>query len=264
MNFQSFAAEVLASTQIIKTPQAARDLLPQHQQTRSYQAIEKKKPSGKNLAIDLIRYHFGESRGEWEMNYSVQFSFAVNQKDVTDKQMMEFAEEYLISKSDKDDYKYVGIKKADKKRIIFIFEVDEWIKHSFGSFTPKFVPPTALFFKFKKDVPLFIRINSSRDNLSDFIGKKFKEYMKKKQSRLKNKNFAFLKKATSDMFLYSVDFQYKRIKATLKYTVIMAAIAGYYTYKYKKDIGAKDVKIIRSKLSRLGDVKRLDKYLKKL
>ncbi len=120
MNLQSFAAEVLASTQVIKTPQAARDLLPGEQTTRSYQSIEKKKPSGKNLPINLIRYHFGENRGEWEMNYSVQMSFAINSKDITDKQIFEFAEEFLIARSNGNDYKYISIKKADKRKVIYM------------------------------------------------------------------------------------------------------------------------------------------------
>jgi hypothetical protein len=51
------------------------------------------------------------------------------------------------------------------------------------------------------------------------------------------------------------------MKAALKYSVIIGSLALYSVYKHGKDISKGDVKKIKRDVSKMSDVKSLDKYL---
>lgn len=267
MNLEAFAAEVLRANQIEKNSKSdVKDLLPPQQATRSYKDIEKVPLKYQQINATLDRYYFGEERNEWTMQYVVKWSFMDTEirKQLNNKHMEEFARKWLESRTYRDDLKYIKIKKADDKKVIFVFDIDKWMNDSIKTLRPRFVPPMTLRFRFRKDLPDYIRIDAPPNDLKIFLAKQFKDFLKHNTNKLKHKEFSFLKKITADLFTYDIDLQHSEFKATLKYSVILAGLAGYMVYKHKKEFTEKEAKDIKNKVSRFSDIKRLDRYIKRL
>ena len=66
----------------------------------------------------------------------------------------------------------------------------------------------------------------------------------------------------ASLFEYKWDYSSQKMYAHLKYSVVLGSLALYMTVFHGKD--AKDIKAIKKKVANLGDIKRLDRYIKKL
>lgn len=265
MDINTLASEIINS----HNKKTAKELLPKQQKTRSYKSIEK---STNIVKIDptLLRQFVGESRGEWIIQYNLQWPMGpmgkVSRNNATQKELEDYAKEWASNRSfsHMGDDKYIKIKKVTKQTIIYMFDIDRWIKDNFNSVTPRFKAPTSLLFQYKKDPPTFFTTNAPYMDLERFIGNQFKYFLKNKANKLKHREFAFIKKMSADLFEYEMDMQHGSIKATLKYSVIMASLAGYMMYKNKKQFNKKELTVIKRKTRNLGSTKRLDRYLKGL
>jgi hypothetical protein len=270
MDLSSIAAElsgIKAQTNKIYRD-AARGLLPGQQKTRSYKSLEIIKQSQQRLPITIERYMFAEYRGEWKMQYYVQFPLgpigAEMRKNATSDQYESFALDHLKSRTDSKDLKYLSIERADATKIIYIFEIDKWLNDNFGSLRPHYVPPATLAFRFRIPIPRFLSTEAPRNDLSNFIGTQFKMWLKNKPTKLHDPSLKFLKKITPDLFEYKIDYQYEEIRATVKYSVILGALGAYMLYRYKKNLPPPTINNLKAEISRFGDVGKLDKYLKRI
>jgi hypothetical protein len=270
MDLASIASELASiKTQTNKIYRdAARNLLPGQQKTRSYKSLETVKQSQQRLNITISRYMFGEDRGEWKMQYYVQFPLgpvgAEMRKNAVSEQYESFALDYLKSRTDSKDLKYLSIERADATKIIYIFEVDKWLNDNFNSARPKFILPATLAFRFKVPIPRFLSTEAPRNDLSNFIGTQFKLWLKNKPTKLQDPSLKFLKKMSPDLFEFEVDYQYEEIRAAVKYSVVLGALGAYMLYRYKKNLPAPTINNLRAEISHIGDVGKLDKYLKRV
>lgn len=268
MNLEAFAAEVLRANQVQKTSsKTVKDMMPDPQKTRSYQDVPKTSKTKVNLNITLDRYYFGEDRGEWTMQYVVRWPFAMSndiKKDIKKYHMEEFAKKWIQDRTYTDDLRYIKVKEADKRKITYVFDAEKWMNDSVRSVRPRFVPPMTLKFKFRKDVPAYIRIDSPPSDLKIFLARKFKEWLRKNDRKLKHPEFKFLQKVTADLFTFGIDLQHTEFTATLKYSVILMGLAAYMMHKHDKNMDKSEVKSIKNKVKNFGDVKRLDRYLKRI
>jgi hypothetical protein len=142
MNFTDYIAKTVISKQIIKNdPQEIKPLIPAMQKTRSYKEIETAKPAEK-LPITLMRYRFGEDKGEWKMKWYVQWSFFTPvRKTTTAQQMKDWAIDYLHVSSERGDDKYIEIDSADSAYIVYVWNVEKWLNDNFKSVVVKYHPP---------------------------------------------------------------------------------------------------------------------------
>ena len=262
MNLETFAAQVL-KTNIPKqpNPKAALSILPPQQKGRSYKDLVK---TTIKFEPELIQYSIGEHQNEWVLKYTNQLRFGDDRNSYSKKQIKDFAINYLKMNSSAGDEKYVSIAKADINQIWFQFDIVKWFNDNFKNQNPKLKPPMTLEFRYRNDIPSIIFIRSILNELEDFIEKRFEEWMKPNTRKLHHRAFEFLRKITPKFFEYKINIQRQRIRAGLKYTVVIGALALYSAYRHDKEFSKKELSQIKSKVGRLGDVEKLDKYLKKL
>lgn len=262
MKLETFASQVL-NTNIPRQSQKsqAMNILPPQQRTRSYKDVEKVKPK---VEPNMVQYSIGVHQGEWMLRYNLQFSFGVDRRQIAKKDIEEFAEDYLIRHSYQGDDKYINIVKADLNQIWFQFDVVKWMNDNFKGVNPRFKPPLTLIFPYRHSIPSMIFIRSVSSDLKNFIEERFEEWMKPNTRKLLHKSFEFLRKIKPDFFEYELDTQSAHMKAGLKYSVVIGALALYVAHKHNKEFSKRELSSIKSRVGRLGDVKRLDRYIKKL
>jgi hypothetical protein len=213
----------------------------------------------------LLKYRFGEEGDKYQMRYKVQFPFMSDaRKKLTPKDMKAFAEEFLKSNSDKGDEKYVTVKRADLDMIWYEFDADKWIDDALRAKKPFYDPPISLTFRYWAMIPRFIFVNAMLMDLNHHMNKKFEQYIRKNVRVLFHDSFKFLQKITPELFEYKVDFQKAVCIASLKYSVILGSLALYLMYRHKKEFDKDQVKFIKDKVSKFGDVGKLDSFIRKL
>jgi hypothetical protein len=267
MNFTDYVAKTVIGKQVIKNnPQDIKPLIPVMQKTRSYKDVEPKsiQPIEK-LNLTLMRYRFGEDKGEWKMKWYVQWPFftPIN-KSLGAPQVKAYAEEYLRTSSERGDDKYIEIESADSNYIVYVWNMEKWLNDNFKSVAVKYHPPTTLAYKFKISVPLFIFSHASLADLSRFVGDRFSKWLGSHKSKFETKWFGFLKKVTPDLFDWTTDFQMGEIRASLKYSVILTSLAAYMLFFHKKSFPPKEFGSLKKQVAKLSSVDDLEKNLKNL
>jgi len=253
-------------TQQLFTPtskKAVKDLLPKQQQNRSYTNTTIVKEPKLNLIAE--RYLIDEYKGEWMLWFNLSWPGAFSPSTprvASKKQLNDFALDYIKSRSYMGDEKYFKIKMIDTKKMQIIFDIDKWLKDAFGTVHQRFSPPMSLIYKSKKKLPDLVFSNSSLTNLNIFISRKFSEFIK--PNKLKHKEFGFIKKFNHDLFDYTMSFRDMKITATLKFSVVLASLAGYMIWKHQKDLNKKEITSLKRKASNMKDVKHLERYIKRL
>lgn len=262
MNLATFAAKVL-STNIPRQPNKkdALKILPPQQKSRSYKDIEVSKVKFDPV---LLQYQIGEYKDEWMLRYYVQLPFGADRKAFTKRQIEDFAIDYLKIHSANRDEKYVEIIKADINQIWYQFNIVKWFNDNFKSISPRFKPPLTLVFKYRNSLPSIVSIRSVKSGLEDFIESRFEEWMKLNTRKLRHKSFEFLRKIVPGFFVYKLDTQSSEMRVGLKYSVVLGSLALYIAIQNDRNFSKKELNQIKSRVGRLGDVKKLDRYLKRL
>lgn len=239
---------------------AASQLLPQQQKTRSYgNDLEYS-----DLMMTMERFRFGETRGKWVLQYKINFPLGSDgSKRVVQKQIENYAQDYLESNTDKNDLKYIDVTQASLQRVEYTFNHEKWFKDNFSS-RPKLKPPISLYWKYYKPFPRIIYVNNYGSDLRKFVQEKFEEWIDTKKSYLKHRNFRFIEKIAAKLFNFKWDYTSQRMYAHLKYSVILGSLALYMSVHHDKDASKSDIKKIQRQAANFGDVKRLDRYIKKL
>lgn len=262
MKLETFAAQVLKTN--IPNQQNTKNalsILPPQQRTRSYKDVEKIKPA---FEPEMVQYSIGQHQGEWLLRYQLRYPFGFDRKQFSKKDVEDFAEDYLLRHSYQGDDKYIQIVKADFNQVWYQFDVVKWMNDNFKSVKPKFKPPMTLVFRYRNSIPSMIFIRSVSTDLKSFIEQRFEEWMKPYSRKLHHKAFEFLRKIKPEFFEYKLDTQSADMKAGLKYSVVIGALALYSAWKHDKEFSRSELNSIKTRVGRLGDVKRLDRYIKKL
>jgi len=234
-----------------------KELLPPQQKTRPYFDTTNQLLPVKPM---LMNYKIGEDRGNWIMKYYVQWPFGYKDyKQITNSQMKLFALDHLKSNSDKDE-KYIDIVRSDNEYIVYHWNIDRWMNDNFNS-SPQYKAPISLIFPIKYAVPRFIYSHAGPTDIVTFIINNFKQYVRAHKNKLYSKHFKFLKYITPEIFSYNINWQKNEIKLSIKYSIILGALALYSTQIHNKQFSKKELSSIKTKVSRLGDVGKLDKYL---
>jgi hypothetical protein len=209
-------------------------------------------------------FRFGNVRNRWQLQYKINYPIgSTSAQKATKQQLKKYAEDYLASNTERNDLNYIDIVKVDEYNIIYEFNHDKWFRDNFSG-KPKFKPPISLYWKYSKPFPRIIHVNNFGTDLRNFIQERFEEFIEKKKNNLKHKNFAFIQKMAAKLFNYKWDFSGQKMYAHLKYSVILGSLALYMSTQHNKDASKMDIKKIQRQAANLGDVKRLDRYIKKL
>ena len=268
MNIDMFIAKSLVGRQVKKDSiKDIKSLIPPAQKVRSYREIDKTVPKA---PITLTPYRVGIQNNKWIKKYITTFPFAPNSAELrrttTKDQILKYAQEFLLTNSSQfgNDSKYVNIDRSDLHFVIYSWNVDKWMRDAFKYIKPRYIMPITLEFKYKVNIPRFITQDAVESDLKKFIADKFQDFLKRNKSKLFHKNFKFLKRITPDIFEYRTDLSDAVVKASLKYSIILAGLAGYLLFFHKKDAEKKELSKIKTRVRNFGDVKRLDTYLKRL
>lgn len=234
--------------------------MPIQQKTRSYQDTTEYS----ELLITLSRFQFGEERGWWKLKYKINYSVSSSRNRKTNlKQIEQYAIDYLAANTDKTDIKYIDLEKWDEYNIIYRFNHKKWLKDNFSR-KPHYKAPITLYWKYYKAFPRIIYVNNYGKDLKKFIEKVFEEFIDTKKSYLKHPKFKFIEKMAAKLFDVKWDYPSQRMYMHLKYSVILGSLALYMSVFHDKDAKKSDIKDIQRRAANLGDVKRLDRYIKKL
>lgn len=236
-------------------------ILPNQQKTRSYKSSETAKPRPN---ITLYSHRFGEQRGKWIMRYWVRLPMTIEKQSVTPQQVKEYAEEFLKNGSNQGDEKYVKVEKYTASSLEFSFDHDAWFRDNFMSQIPKYKAPITLDFRYRRDLPRFIYVNAPIHDFTKFLKERFQKFLEKNKRKLYHRKFKFLKRVSPDLFEYRIDFQSMRFKASLKYSVVLSSLALYMYYIHGKDIEPEKEKRLKRDLGRHKDIKKLERYVKKI
>lgn len=263
MDLSSFIATQLATQNTSSQKKATKELLPTQQQQRSYTQTKKDKESAP--PITLSKFYYGEKRGKWIMHFKIDWPFNYPNKDqVLDSDIKKFAEHFIVTRSNRGDDKYIKTQKANKREVIFEWDIDRWLNDNFRSPKRRFKPPLTLEYRIKQDVPLMIYSEASLIDLGNFIETRFQDFLENKSRLLDHNEFNFLERISSDLFTYKIVYRESCIKASLRYSVVLGALAGYMVYKHKKEFNKSEIKNLKRKVSRFSDVKHLDRYIKRI
>jgi hypothetical protein len=238
---------------------AAKELLPKPQETRSYSDA---KPQPFQVKPRMMKIKFGEERSEYVMRFLVQWPMYARPTTVTPEQMKAFAKEYLLSNSINHDEKYIDIVRCDMDYVTYQWNIEKWFRDNFAT-GAKYTPPISIDFHFHP-VPRILFSNVVLSGLERFMIAQFKIWARDNKRKLYDKHFRFLKVITPDIFDYRVDWRLAVIRLTVKYSVIIGALAIYSAFKLQKKLSKDQVKQVAKKASDLGDLDHLDRYLKGL
>lgn len=265
MDLQTFAAlsqqihnpSTKSTKSTISTTNA---LMPKQQKTRAYKSIETSKPK---IQFQMIKHRVGKKGKKFILRYIPRTPHDINRSDVSNQQIKEFAKEFIESNTNKGDEKYIKIEQANISWIEYSFDVEEWFNDNFRGKTPRYEIPITLKFRYRQDLPRFIYVNSPFHDLRDFIVEEFKKWLKKHNRLIKHQKFSFLDNIAPDVFEFKLDVQGQYINASLKYSVILGSLAAYMLFFHNKDIKGKE-KDVKRKVQRYSDIKKLDRYVKRL
>lgn len=235
-------------------------LLPQQQSTRSYASQE---TGSEPVDFTLLKHRTGVSGKKFILRYVPRLPFGKKWTEISNKQIKDFAVRHMLANTDRGDDKYIKIEQASKSWIEYSFDAEAWIKDNFRGKKPKYQVPITLKFRYRRDIPRFFHVNTQYSELSKFILSKFKEFIKKNDRTLKHRKFSFLDRITPDIFEFRLDSQSMHINASLKYSVILGSLAAYMLFFHGKDITGKE-KDVKRKVSRYSDVKKLERYVRKI
>ena len=244
---------------------AAADLLPQQQTDRSYKEIEKIPDSEKQIDPQMILYFANMRDGKWKMVYDLHFpTFGINRDNVTQEQLLSYAKKFLKINGRDADIKYIEIESCTKDRITYVWSMDKWMKDNFSSVSPSFDPPISLLFKYKIPIPAFVWIVSNATlDLRQFVENKFQLFMRDHTNKLYSDRMRFLKVIKADDFEYLLDYQFSRIKASLKYSVIFGSLAAFMLFN-KAIIDKKQLKAMKSTPKTKKEIDDFKKFLSKI
>ncbi len=255
----------LAASMVNQPKSSKKDyqtLMPQQQQTRSYS--DEPTINYSELIINVTRFKFGKTRLGWTLQYKINYPLSSFNRKTTDlRQIKQYAKDYLEANTDKKDLPYIDITKISEYLIEYRFNHKKWIKANFSR-KPHFMPPTTLYWKYKIDIPRIIFVNQVGSDLQKFIEEMFYEYIDKRANLLKHKEFSFVQRMVAKLFTFKWDRVNMRMYAHLKYSVILGSLAIYMSLYHKKDANKYDIKKLQRKASNFGDVKKLDRYIKRL
>lgn len=261
MDLASLANQMAVQSQS-SNRKASGQLLPKQQDKRSYQDVSDVDFS--ELILKLEKYKAGEYRGKWILQFKPEFPMGVDIPRRAQKNQLEkYAKDYLETNTGFGEEKFVEITRADLNMIEYTLDHEAWFRANFSR-RPRFKPPTSLYWKYYKDFPRIIYVNNFGSDLRKFVQARFEEWIDKKKSYLKHKEFRFIEKIAAKLFNFRWDFSSQRMYAHLKYTVILGSLALYMSLYHDKDASKYDIKKIQRKASNFSDVKRLDRYIKKL
>lgn len=266
MDLEAMIAQQLTQ-QSRQQKQAAKDLIPQSQQNRSYTDTKTIPQSQQKLNLTTQLYTVGEKQKKWILQYDLIWPGApipTTQRQATLQQLKKFADDFISIKSYPGEEKYYSIKHIDKNRMQIEFDADKWIRDSFTTARQKFSPPLTLTYSGRVALPTLVYSNSPLSDFIVFLSERYEYFLKSKTNKLKHDQFGFLKRVSVDLFDYSYSFRENKFKATLKFSVVLASLAAYMIWKHKKDLSKSEIKSLQRKASNMKDVKKLDKYIKRL
>ncbi len=238
---------------------AAKELLPPQQQSRSYQ--DEPSVEYADVIRNVTRFRFGEIKGKWVVQYKIDYPIGGTKP--TQQQVMAFAKDYLASNTDKQDLKYIKITQADEYNIEYTFDHETWFKDTMSQ-KPQYYPPVSLRWHYTKTFPRIIFVNNNGFDLKKFVQRKFEEWIDSRPTLLKNEKFKFIEKIAAKLFDFKWDYVGQCMYAHMKYSVILGSLALYMSLYHDKDAKTTDIKKIQQQAANFGDVKKLDKYIKKL
>lgn len=242
------------------TKSTTNALMPRQQKTRAYKSIETGRPK---IQFQMMRHRTGKMGKKFIIRYIPQLPFGTNRGDVVPQQVKDFAEEYMTSNTNKGDEKYIKIEKANLSWIEYSFDIDKWFNDNFRGKIPRYEIPITLKFKYRYDLPRFIYVNSPFHDLRDFIIERFEKWLESNKRLVKHRKFTFLDNVVPSLFEFKLDVQGQYINASLKYSVILGSLAAYMLFFHNKDIKGKE-KDVKRKVQRYSDIKKLDRYVKRL
>jgi hypothetical protein len=246
---------------------AVNDLFPQQQKNRSYPNDKVIPQSQIKLNLQATKYTQFEKSNEWQLHYYLTFPgppMPKSKREASYQQLKNFANEFISLRSYPGEEKYYKLKFIDKEKMILVFDADKWIRDSFSSSRQQFQAPLSLVYRGSKALPTLVYVAGSLVDLDNYLKKRYELFLKTKTYKLKHSQFGFLKRTSIDLFDYSYNFRENKFIATLKFSVVLASLAAYMIWKHKKELGPKEVKSLQRKASNMKDVKKLDKYIKRL
>ena len=244
---------------------AAQELLPQIQTDRSYKEIEKIPDSEKQIDPQMVLFNANQWNGKWKMIYNLYFpTFGINKENVTPDQLLSFAKKYLKNNTDDKDIKYIEIELCTKEKIVYTWNIYKWLGDNFAGAKPTFDPPISLLFKYNIGIPRFVWVVSHASlDLRQFVENKFQLFMKGHTNKLSHDRLRFLKVISADDFEYSLDYQFSRIKASLKYSVIFGSMAAFFLFN-RSIIDKKQLKMMKTVPKTKREIEEFKKFLSKM
>jgi hypothetical protein len=245
---------------------AVSELLPTQQTNRSYSEISKIPDADKKIDPQMIMFSADQWEGKWKMIYDLHFpTFGpVDKKDVSQEQLLAFAKKFLKINGRDSEVKYIEIDKCTKERIIYVWNIDKWMTDNFASPRTSFDPPITIVFQYSIPIPAFVWVVSHANlDLRQYIENKFQLYMRKNIKKLHHERFRFLKVINADDFEYTLDYQFSRIKASLKYSVIFGSLAAFMLFN-KSIIDKKQLKTMRAAPKTKKEIDDFKKFLTKM
>lgn len=241
------------------------DYIPQNTKSPHYYNQKNKRPD--KLTATLHKYQIGENRrNEWILKYSIDFPIGSDQrKRATNILLRDLAEEYLKANTDPKDWQFMEIHKVSEQYVEFIFDIKKWLQFNFRGKRPKYLAPITLEWKYRHEVPRIVYVNGPSHDLKEYIERMFERYIKNNERLLRSRIFDFLSDVKYDMFQYNFDVQAKKMKASLKYSVILGSFAAYMMFVHNKEFKNKsELEKIKKKASRMNDIDRLQRYLRRI
>jgi hypothetical protein len=250
-------AQALTATQVVKnTPAEVKALMPTPVITKYANVLETPPP---------LRFFHVQSRNlkdQWVLTYSAEFPMGFT-KSVIPTEMSKFAIDYIKNNTEPQDMKYLEIFHVFDKTVQVRFDAAKWMKDNFPS-SGKYMPPASLEWHYSHDIPRIVFVNAQAVaiDLIHYLESEFLIYIKKNPRHLFNEHWKFLQKITPDLFDFKLDRINMKMKAHLKYSVILGSLA-LYTALYNKDSFTKSqFDQLKKKASAASDVTHLDKFLK--
>lgn len=238
------------------------NLLPKQQTNRSYDDIEEKLPP---LNIRLEKFQYGVKNDRMLLIMSVIWpQFDTQKATATQKQLKDFAKDWLISNSNigLKDYKYVNIASVNKNQITYEWDIERWFNTNFKS-KPIFSPPSTFKFKYKESIPTVFQSRIHEVELKLFISNKFKQWLNKngRMRLIKHENFNFVNKLIPELFQYVIDYKTSEIRVSLKQSVAIAGLVTALMIKNHNKFTKKEKEQIEKELNKISSVKNINKFL---
>jgi len=256
MDLQSLA-KAFTATQVIKnTPAQVKTILPQPTVSKYNNVLDAPPP---------LRFNFVKSRNfkdQWLLTYDAEMPSAYT-RSVIPADINKYFWEHVKANTEPKDLKYLEIFHTYDKQVQLRFLVDKWVADNFHS-SGQFHVPATLEWRYPFDIPRIVFVNAQAVavDLVKYIEDAFLDHVKKHKNILFNDHWRFLKAITPDMFDFHLDRAHMKMRASLKFTVILGSLALYTALYNKSSFTQKQFDTLKTKVSKVSDVTRLDKFLK--